>query len=140
MKKPQYLYTQDTMEEHPDNTIPKVKTTRANTNILQSEKKAKGNKIDNKNRLTKYTNRGLRHNGTRKGWSLSGLKRFNTIFKAIKLEREREASKTREVQLLDEYKAGDNDGRSHNRGDEDMSEDEAAEQEVFVSESDFNYE
>ena len=102
--------------------------------------KAKGNKIDNKNRLTKYTNRGLRHNGTRKGWSLSGLKRFNTIFKAIKLEREREASKTREVQLLDEYKAGDNDGRSHNRGDEDMSEDEAAEQEVFVSESDFNYE
>lgn len=103
--------------------------------------KAKGNKIDKKNRLTKYTNKGLRHNGTKKGWSLSGLKRFNTIFKAIKLEREREASKTREVQLLEEWKAKD-DGTSTTNyaGDGDMSEVEAAEQEMFVSESDFNYE
>ena len=34
--------------------------------------KAKGNTIDPKNRLTKYTNQGIRHNGTKKGWSLKG--------------------------------------------------------------------
>ena len=110
-------------------------------NYKEWVEKAKGNDIDKKNRLTKYTNQGLRHNGTRKGWSMSGLKRFNTIFKEIKLERQRERSKANEVQILDEWKTNDYGNRTNNNvGDGGMTEDEAAEQEVFVSETDFNYE
>ena len=58
--------------------------------------KAKGKKIGKDSQLTKYTNLGIRHNGTRKGWSLQGLKRFNDTFKAVTLERQQETSKDRE--------------------------------------------
>ena len=38
-----------------------------------------------KNRKTKYTHGGNNSNGTRKGWSVKGLKRFNEIFQEIKI-------------------------------------------------------
>lgn len=108
-------------------------------NIEEWIEKAKGNNIDKNNRLTKYTNKGIRHNGTRKGWCLEGLKRFNTIFKEIKLERDKETSRDREAKLLQEWGS---DGSSNNRTEPEgqMEAMETAEEEIFVSESDFNYE
>ena len=69
------------------------------------------------------------------------MKRFNTIFKELKLERERERSKAREVKILEEWKTNDHGSSTNNNiGDGGMTEAEAAEQEVFVSETGFNYE
>ncbi len=78
--------------------------------------KAKGKAIDKANRKTKYTHGGQRNNGTRKGWSLEGRKRFNMIFKQVKVERERVESRQREDRLMKEWagttkthKASEND-------------------------------
>ena len=64
---------------------------------------AKGIEIDKKNRKTKYTHGGQRNNGTKKGWSLEGRERFNTIFTNVKVERERAESKQRENRLMTEW-------------------------------------
>ena len=63
-----------------------------------------GKECDKNNRKTKYTHRGQQNDGTRKGWSLEGKKRFKTIFTNIKIERERLTSKEREERLLKEWR------------------------------------
>ena len=45
---------------------------------------ARGGEIDNKRRLTLYTHGGMNGNGTRKGWSLEGRRRYNTIYAEVK--------------------------------------------------------
>lgn len=96
----------------------------------------------NKNRLTKYTHGGSRKDGTRKGWSLAGRKRFNDIFSAIKTERTKAVSKERERRLKEEWCEGQ--GRSNNREgelrDEECSNDLVREEELFVIKSDFDSE
>ena len=70
--------------------------------------RAMGKAVDKQNRKTKYTHGGQRKDGTRKGWSLEGRKRFNTIFTNIKIERDRLISKEREERLLKEWKSEGN--------------------------------
>ena len=103
--------------------------------------KAKGNTIDPKNRLTKYTNQGIRHNGTKKGWSLDGLKRFNEIFKEVKIQRSSELSRRRERNLMEEWERDDEDNNRRRTGREDEMPDLLAGEELkFVSMSDFDFE
>ena len=109
-------------------------------NLEEWIEKAKGNTIEKDNRLTKYTNLGTRHNGTKKGWSLQGLKRFNEIFKAVKLERQRETSKDREKKLMEEWNESGRRGNRRSRGGDEMDDLRAAEEEKFVSMSDFDFE
>ena len=45
---------------------------------------AEGGEINSKTRKTLYTHGGRDAKGTRKGWSLEGLKRYNTIHKELK--------------------------------------------------------
>ena len=45
---------------------------------------AEGGEINSKRRKTLYTHGGRDAKGTRKGWSLEGLKRYNTIHKELK--------------------------------------------------------
>lgn len=101
--------------------------------------KAKGNAIDPKNRLTLYTNQGIRHNGTKKGWSLDGLRRFNEIFGEVKLQRAREVSREREKKLMEEWQAAGGDKRSRSGDEDEMPDLDRAEELKFVSMSDFDF-
>ena len=88
------------------------------------------------NRKTKYTHGGNNSNGTRKGWSVKGLKRFNQIFQEIKIKRDTTESKAKEKKLLDEWSAGIRVDRSNNN---DNSSDEEEKEEVVIA-SDFDFE
>ena len=99
---------------------------------------ANGRSVDKNERLTKYTNKGLRHNGTKKGWSIDGMKRFNTMFNTLKLERTKEVSKERENSLMQEWSTGRKGGGYY--ADSDMPDLASAQEERVVSASDFDYE
>ena len=99
---------------------------------------ANGRSVEKHERLTKYTNKGLRHNGTKKGWSLEGLKRFNTIFNTLKLERNKETSKERENMLMQEWSAGRKGDGYY--ADSEMPDLASAQEETVISASDFDYE
>ena len=103
--------------------------------------KAKGNTIDPKNRLTLYTNQGIRHNGTKKGWSMDGLRRFNEIFSKVKLQRAREVSREREKKLMEEWQGAGGGTTGNRSGNEDEMPDlNRAEELKFVLMSDFDFE
>ena len=88
-----------------------------------------------KNRKTKYTHGGNNSNGTRKGWSIKGLKRFNHIFQEIKLKRDTTESKGKEKKLLEEWSAG----MTADRNNSDDSSDEEEKEELIIA-SDFDFE
>ena len=88
------------------------------------------------NRKTKYTHGGNNSNGTRKGWSVKGLKRFNQIFQEIKIKRDTTESKGKEKRLLDEWSAGIRVDRGNNNDD---SSDEVEKEELVIA-SDFDFE
>lgn len=97
--------------------------------------KAKGIEINKGKRKTKYTHGGQRNNGTRKGWSLEGRKRFNTIFTTVKVERGRAESRLREDRLMKEWapKEKSTDSTNDKNG---LNEEE----EVFQPMTDFDFE
>lgn len=99
--------------------------------------KAKGNIIDKKKRLTRYTHGGQNHNGTKKGWSMEGKKRYNEIFTAIRLERTRPTSKSREQTLMKQWDRGNRETASgmDREGSEDMDENNAS----FTPMTDFDF-
>ena len=68
-------------------------------NYLEWIELSKGNAIDKNNRLMKYTYGGENQNGTKKGWSLEGKLRFNTIFDECQVQREKRASKDMESRI-----------------------------------------
>lgn len=68
-------------------------------NFLEWIELAKGNEIDKKSRLTKYTHGGSNRDGTRKGWTLEGKLRFNKIFDETQVEREKRVSKQMESRI-----------------------------------------
>ena len=108
-------------------------------NYLEWQEIANGRKVDKDNRLTKYTNKGLRHNGTKKGWTSNGMKRFNTIFERLKLDREKEESKLREKELMEDW-CSRTTGRRGNHLVEEMPGLTDAEDIRVVTCTDFDYE
>ena len=56
-----------------------------------------------KRRLTRYTGKGRKIDGTKKGWTLEGKKRFNEIFDVIITQRNLETSKSRESNLMKDW-------------------------------------
>ena len=99
---------------------------------------AMGKDIDKSNRKTKYTHGGQRHDGTRKGWSLEGRKRFNIIFTTIKTERDRKQSKDREEKLLQEWKNEGGKKKDSKDGDNEVEMNNEEEQFIPMSEFDFD--
>ena len=72
---------------------------------------------------------------------MDGLKRFNEIFKEVKLQRSRELSRRRERNLKEEWERGDEDNNRRRTGREDEMPDLLAGEELkFVSMSDFDFE
>ena len=82
---------------------------------------AKGNEIDKKSRLTKYTHGGTNRDGTRKGWTLEGKLRFNTIFDETQIEREKRASKQMEARIKDMWYNEDPANQKKNKPNKEMS-------------------
>lgn len=70
--------------------------------IEQAERK-EGEKPAKKRRLTRYTGKGRKIDGTKKGWSLEGKERFNAIFDVLEKERKSETSKQREDNLMKDW-------------------------------------
>ena len=56
-----------------------------------------------KRRLTRYTGKGRKIDGTKKGWSLEGKKRYNEIFDKILEDRRSESSKSREKSMMKDW-------------------------------------
>ena len=72
---------------------------------------------------------------------MDGLKRFNEIFKEVKLQRSRELSRRRERNLMEEWERDDEDNNRRRTGREDEMPDLLAAEELkFVSMSDFDFE
>ena len=99
---------------------------------------AMGRELDKKKRKTKYTHAGQRKDGTRKGWSLEGRKRFNTIFTAIKTERDRVTSRERDERLLKEWRKEDSKDKSSTDGTN-QAVDTNNEEEQYVPMTDFDF-
>ena len=85
---------------------------------------AKGNEIDKKSRLTKYMHGGTNRDGTRKGWTLEGKLRFNTIFDETQIEREKRASKQMEARIKDMWYNEDPANQKKNKPNKEMSTEE----------------
>lgn len=98
--------------------------------------KAKGVEVDKKRRKTKYTHGGQKKDGTRKGWSLEGRQRFNTIFTAIKLERDRATSKNREDRLMKEWAKKKDKPDNEKQGSDEVN---AEKEDSFVPMTDFDF-
>ena len=82
-----------------------------------------GKKGDN---LTLYTGKGKKKKGRKKGWSIVGLRRFNTIQERVRVQREEEISKVKEEWIKNVWKGNtistdDIDGNDDETGiDEDV--------------------
>ena len=99
---------------------------------------AMGKELDKKKRKTKYTHAGQRKDGTRKGWSLEGRKRFNMIFTAIKTKRDRAMSREREERLLKEWRKEDSKKKDSTDGTN-QAVDKNNEEEQYVPMTDFDF-
>lgn len=98
--------------------------------------RAKGVEVHKKSRKTKYTHGGQKKNGTRKGWSLEGRQRFNTIFTAIKLERDQATSREREDRLKKEWAPKKDKGNNEEEGSDEVN---VEEDDSFVPMTDFDF-
>ena len=93
---------------------------------------ARGGEVDNKRRLTLYTHGGMDGSGTRKGWSLEGRQRYNSIYVEVKAIR----SRTGTTRLDEELKQlwsneasdeGENTMNNENEGEADQTEEQTFE-------------
>jgi hypothetical protein len=88
--------------------------------------------------LTRFTSQGKNSDGTKKGWTLEGKKRFNELFDAVILTRAAPRSKELEEGVRDLWKK--NEGSSGKKGNRTESEAEEAlrkEEETFVPRNGF---
>ena len=76
----------------------------------------KGNEIDKKRRLTKYTHGGQNGDSAKKGWTLEGKLRFNEIFDKTQKEREKRISKQMEARIRKRWYDEDPSNRKKNNG------------------------
>ena len=93
-------------------------------NFLEWIELAKGNEIDKKSRLTKYTHGGSNKDGTRKGWTLEGKLRFNKIFDETQVEREKRVSKQMESRIKTMWYNEDPSNKKKTNSNKEMSTEE----------------
>ena len=70
---------------------------------IEQVENSEGNKPAKKRRLTKYTGKGRKVDGTKKGWTLEGKRRFNVMFDQVLKDRENVTSKQREENLMKDW-------------------------------------
>ena len=75
-----------------------------------------------KRKLSRYTGKGQNIDGTTKGWSMEGKRRYNAIFDTVKDQRA--MSKSREEFLQNEWDRQDNESDIRRRVTKDSSKDE----------------
>ena len=103
----------------------------------------KGESKKKRRRLTKYTTGQTYKDGTKKGWSLAGKKRFNEIYDAIACLRNTEHSKNRERTIMNMWmdKSGDttSDDSATSQTDDTEEAARAREEESFVPRNGFGF-
>ena len=89
--------------------------------------------------LTRYTSQGTNRDGTKKGWTLEGKKRFNDLYDAVFLARGTRVSDEKEMWVKSEWKKDKGHGR-RGKGHEEDNEtiiQEQREEEKFVPRNGF---
>lgn len=96
-----------------------------------------------KGELTRYISQGTNSDGTKKGWTLEGKKRFNELYDAVILERSSRTSEMKEVWVRKEWKKEMSNKRRRQTIGEDGEDDVAAqakmEEEEFVPKNGFTH-
>ena len=113
-------------------------------NYMEWIQLAKGNEIDrNGERLTKYTHGGINKDGTKKGWSLEGKIRFNTLFDEIQVQRDKRLSKEMEIKIKEMWynaNPGNQTNRDTSNSGENNSNSTAMEEAAYVPRTGFDLE
>ena len=91
--------------------------------------------------LTRYISQGSNNDGTKKGWTLEGKKRFNELYDAVVLKRGTRVSEMKEVWAKNEWKKEMSNKRrrqtiGENEGDDDVAQAQI-EEEAFVPKNGF---
>lgn len=97
-----------------------------------------------KGKHTKYTSLGTNTNGTKKGWKIEGKMRFNDLYDAVVLERNRARAKEIEEKVKEEWKlesTGNNRRRmaSERERGEDEEDERRRGEEAFVPRNGFDH-
>lgn len=91
--------------------------------------------------LTRYVSQGSNNDGTKKGWTLEGKKRFNELYDAVVLKRGTRVSEMKEVWAKNEWKKEMSNKRRRQTIGENEGDDDAAqaqiEEETFVPKNGF---
>ena len=91
--------------------------------------------------LTRYISQGSNSDGTKKGWTLEGKKRFNELYDAVVLKRGTQVSEMKEVWAKNEWKKEMSNKRRRQTIGENEGDDDAAqaqiEEETFVPKNGF---
>ena len=102
-------------------------------NINEWIELARRGKINTKKRLTLYTHGGTDSKGRKKGWSLNGLKRYNTLHEEVKIERRAENADGIEECLKEMWKT-----ERFAKGTTRSSQEGSGEEEIFEPHLDFD--
>lgn len=99
-----------------------------------------GKELVQKGALTRYTSQGTNKDGTKKGWTLEGKKRFNELYDAVILERRTKRSDSKETYVMAEWKkeGGNRRKRLGDGNDDESTTQEEREEEEFVPRNGFN--
>ena len=99
---------------------------------------ARGEDIDNKRRLTLYTHGGMNGSGTRKGWSLEGRQRYNTIYGEVKAIRNSAGSNRLDEELKELWLQEASEGERTAQNDEGEGEVDQVGEHTFEPAFDFD--
>ena len=96
-----------------------------------------GKEDDKKGTLTRYTKKGIKGDGTKRGWSLDGKKRFNDIYDDIKTERLTAGSREMEKWMKEEWSKAEEKKEAANKSSKDDDKAAAEERKMKQEEESF---
>ena len=99
---------------------------------------ANGGEVDSKKRLTLYTHGGKDGNSTRKGWSLKGRQRYNTIYGELKAIRNRAGTTRLDEELKQLWTNDSSEEGAESDNTENEFEEERAREQAFEPAFDFD--
>ena len=107
---------------------------------VHGKESVEGEESVQKGALTRYTSQGTNKDGTKKGWTLEGKRRFNKLYDAVILERRTKVSETKEIWTMAEWKkeGGNKKKKSGDGKDDESTIQEEREEEEFVPRNGFN--
>lgn len=86
-----------------------------------------GKNFEGKGTLTRYTSHGRKRDGTKKGWTLEGRKRYNNLYDAVILDRRSDRSQAKEAWLMNEWKMKGEGHSIRREGEEEITSEEIEE-------------